>query len=88
MRAELLNFSIFLFAIARAFILTSVGVGIAIAVIAERCGFQIVALGVEQVRSASRPSALKTSGDGQLAYSEKSALATWATSPSRKVSAA
>lgn len=86
MSRELSDFVIFLFAIAKVLLLTSVGVGIAIAVIAERCGFEVVALGVEQVRSESRPLlALKHSGDGQLALSEKSVSSHWATSPSRKV---
>lgn len=70
---EFTNFLIFLFAIAKVSLLCGLLPGIAIAVIAERYGYQVVAFGVEE-----------SSGDGQLAQIPTQSLQ-WATSPSRKV---
>lgn len=79
MKREVVDVGIFLFAIAKVLFSTGLGLGIAIAVIAERAGFRVVALGVEQVRSESRPSRFgKRSGQ----------LADTATSPLRKVMSA
>ncbi len=84
MMRELLNFLIFIRAIAEVLAMTGVGVGVVIALVAERYGFRIVALGFE------------VSGDGRLAEASKQQSSRrgavcredWATSPSRKVSAA
>jgi len=47
MKAELLNLSLFISAIAKVLLMTGVGVGGAVALFAECCGFRVVALGIE-----------------------------------------
>ena len=81
---ELSNFALLLYAIARAAILCGILPGMAIAILAECCGFRIVAFGVEQVRSGSRLSRFEKR-DGQLARLIPSRSLQGATSPSRKV---
>lgn len=49
MHSELLNLSLFVGAIAKVLLMTGVGVGGAIALLAECCGFRVVALGIEKV---------------------------------------
>lgn len=46
---ELHNLSLFVSALAKFLLMTGVGIGGAIALIAECCGWKIVALGIEQV---------------------------------------
>jgi hypothetical protein len=76
MHSELLNLSLFVSAIAKVLLMTGVGMGGVVALLAECCGFRVVALGVDQV-----------SGDGQLAplSDQLRTSESWATSPSRKV---
>jgi hypothetical protein len=46
-RSELLNLSLFVSAIAKVLLMTGVGLGGAVALFAECCGFRVVALGLE-----------------------------------------
>jgi len=50
--SELLNLSLFVAAIAKVLLMTGVGVGGAIALVAECCGFKVVALGFEKQNSS------------------------------------
>jgi len=59
---ELSNLLLFFTAIAKFLLITGVGLGGAVVVIAECCGFRVVALGVEKVRS------------GQLARTDRDGL--------------
>lgn len=78
----LTTFALFLYAIAKVAVLCGFLPGVAIAILAERCGFRIVAFGVEQVRSESRLSRFEKR-DGQLAREQS--VCSMASSPSRKV---
>lgn len=78
------NFALFLYAIAKVAVLCGFLPGVAIAILAERSGFRIVAFGVEQVRSVSRLSRFEKR-DGQLARLIPNRTLQRATSPSRKV---
>ena len=49
MHSELSNLSLFVSAIAKVLLMTGVGVGGAVALFAECCGFRVVALGIEKV---------------------------------------
>lgn len=78
------NVFLFLYAIAKVAVLCGFLPGVAIAILAERCGFRIVEFGIEQVRSESRLSRFEKR-DGQLARLIPSTSLQGATSPSRKV---
>ena len=78
MNSETLNLLLFVYAIAKFLAMTGLGLAGAIVVIAECCGFRFVALGIEKVRGGQ----LATLSDRVPTNSA------WATSPSRKVSAA
>ena len=47
-RAELLNLSFLVCAIAKVLLMTGIGMGAAVALLAECCGFRVVALGIEE----------------------------------------
>ena len=47
-RAELLNLSFFVCAIAKVLLMTGIGMGAAVALLAECCGFRVVAFGIEE----------------------------------------
>lgn len=79
---ELSNLSLFVCALAKFLLMTGVGLGGAIALVAECCGFRVVALGFEKV---SQPVSQPGSGGGQLANSIPVLLRATATSPPRKV---
>lgn len=76
MRSELCNLSLFVSAIAKFLLMTGLGMGGAVALFAECCGFRVVALGFEKV-----------SGPAQLACGLNFVPANnfeGATSPARK----
>ena len=49
MRSELLNLSLFISAIAKFLLMTGLGMGGVVALLAECCGVRVVALGIEKV---------------------------------------
>ena len=71
---------LFLFALAKASLLTGIGPGIVLAVLAECCGFRVVEIGIEKVQHQVRGGQLARLNDRELIPAES-----WATSPPRKV---
>ena len=78
------NLALLFHAILKAGMLCGILPGIALAVACECCGFRIVKVGFEKVRSEGRLSRFETR-DGQLARLIPNRTLQRATSPSRKV---